>query len=289
LHDAIKKSCDVFFYETARRLGIDRLAAMARRFGFGAAVGLDIPGERPGLIPSREWKLAATGTPWQQGETLIAGIGQGSVTATPLQIATMAARLVTGRAVSPRLVRPTGLMAPGLMAPGLMAPGLMAPGGDPAPSDFPPLGVDPHALALVVDGMNAVVNEPGGTAYAARITEPGFAMGGKSGTSQVRRISEHERGRGLRKTREIPWKEREHALFVAFAPVGAPRYVCATVVEHGGASGGGGSAVAAPICRDVLREAQRRDPARRVPGAEIVAQSVAPESPSLPRSGAPGG
>jgi penicillin-binding protein 2 len=284
LHDAIKKSCDVFFYETARRLGIDRLAAMARRFGFGAAVGLDIPGERPGLIPSREWKLAATGTPWQQGETLIAGIGQGSVTATPLQIATMAARLVTGRAVSPRLVRPTGLMAPGLMAPGLMAPG-----GDPAPSDFLPLGVDPHALALVVDGMNAVVNEPGGTAYAARITEPGFAMGGKSGTSQVRRISEHERGRGLRKTREIPWKEREHALFVAFAPVGAPRYVCATVVEHGGASGGGGSAVAAPICRDVLREAQRRDPARRVPGAEIVAQSVAPESPSLPRSGAPGG
>ena len=257
LHDAIKKSCDVFFYETARRLGIDRLAAAARRFGFGSLVGIDIPGERPGLIPSREWKLATTGTPWHQGETLIAGIGQGSVLATPLQLAIMVARLVTGRAVTPRLVRGEGLMPPG---------------GDTVPPDFPSLGFDRRTLALVVDGMNAVVNEQGGTAYAARIAEPGFAMGGKSGTSQVRRISQHERGRGLRKARQIPWKERDHALFVAFAPVGAPRYVCATVVEHGGTSGGGGSAVAAPICRDVLLEAQRRDPARRIPAGSAVAQ-----------------
>jgi penicillin-binding protein 2 len=261
LRDAIKKSCDVFFYETARRVGIDRLAAMARRFGFGSVLGLDIPGERPGLIPSREWKLATTGTAWQQGETLIAGIGQGSVLATPLQIATMVARLATGRAVSPRLVR---------------AEGLMPPGGDPAPRGFPPLGVDPRALALVLDGMNAVVNEPGGTAYAARITEPGFAMGGKSGTSQVRHISVYEHGHGVRKSTQLPWKDRDHALFVAFAPVGAPRYVCATVVEHGGASGGGGSAVAAPICRDILLEAQQRDPARRIPGGDAVAQLIAP-------------
>ncbi len=125
LRDAIKRSCDVFFYETARRVGIDRLAAMARRFGFGGVLGIDIPGERPGLIPSRDWKLATTGTAWSQGETLIAGIGQGSVLATPLQLATMVARLVTGRAVSPRLVR---------------ADGLMPTGGDPAPPDFPSLG-----------------------------------------------------------------------------------------------------------------------------------------------------
>jgi penicillin-binding protein 2 len=261
LRDAIKRSCDVFFYETARRVGIDRLAAMARRFGFGGVLGIDIPGERPGLIPSRDWKLATTGTAWSQGETLIAGIGQGSVLATPLQLATMVARLVTGRAVSPRLVR---------------ANGLMPTGGDPAPPDFPPLGINPRALALVLDGMNAVVNEQGGTAYAARITEPGFAMGGKSGTSQVRHISEFEREHGVRKARQIPWKERDHALFLAFAPVGAPRYVCATVVEHGGASGGGGSAVAAPICRDLLLEAQRRDPARRVPDHDTVAQAIAP-------------
>jgi penicillin-binding protein 2 len=261
LRDAIKRSCDVFFYETARRVGIDRLAAMARRFGFGGVLGIDIPGERPGLIPSRDWKLATTGTAWSQGETLIAGIGQGSVLATPLQLATMVARLVTGRAVSPRLVR---------------ADGLMPTGGDPAPPDFPPLGINPRALALVLDGMNAVVNEQGGTAYAARITEPGFAMGGKSGTSQVRHISEFEREHGVRKARQIPWKERDHALFLAFAPVSAPRYVCATVVEHGGASGGGGSAVAAPICRDVLLETQRRDPARRVPDHDTVAQAISP-------------
>jgi penicillin-binding protein 2 len=213
------------------------------------------------LIPSREWKLAASGTAWTQGETLIAGIGQGSVLATPLQLATMVARLVTGRAVSPRLVR---------------ADGLMPLGGDPAPPDFPSLGVNPHILALVLDGMNAVVNEPGGTAYAARITEPGLAMGGKSGTSQVRHINEYERGRGGRHARQIPWKERDHALFVAFAPVGAPRYVCATIVEHGGISGGGGSAVAAPVCRDVLLEAQRRDPARQRPAGYTVAQSGVP-------------
>jgi penicillin-binding protein 2 len=114
--------------------------------------------------------------------------------------------------------------------------------------------------------MKAVVNEPGGTAFAERIVEPGMAMGGKSGTSQVRHISAAEREHGVRKSLDLPWKERDHALFIAFAPVDAPRYVCATVVEHGGTTGGGGSVVAAPICRDVLREVQRRDPARRVPG-----------------------
>ena len=270
LRDAIKESCDVFFYETARRLGIHRLAAMARRFGYGAPLGIDIPGERPGLIPTRKWKLATTGTTWELGETLIAGIGQGSVLATPLQIATMVARMVTGRAVVPRLVRDAGVMLPGV--------------GSPSP-DFPSLGVDPAALALVLDGMNAVVNEPGGTAYAARITEPGLAMGGKSGTSQVRRITQYEREHGLRKIAEIPWKDRDHALFVGFAPVGSPRYVCATVVEHGG----GGSAVAGPICRDVLREVQRRDPARKVPPLPSVDKTAISSPPSEPPSDTIGG
>ena len=273
LRDAIKKSCDVFFYETARRLGIDRLAAMARRLGLGGVLGLDIPGERPGLIPGREWKLATSGTTWSQGETVIAGIGQGSVLATPLQIAIMIARLVTGRTVVPRLVRSDGVMLPG---------------GDWMPPDFPALGVSPGVLALVLDGMNAVVNEQGGTAYAERITDPGLAMGGKSGTSQVRAITEYEHEHGLRKISQIPWKERDHALFVGFAPVGAPRYVCATVVEHGGVGGGHGSEVAGPICRDVLREVQRRDPARRVPGGDTVAQ-LHPLDRSPPRADAPGG
>ena len=260
LRDAIKKSCDVFFYETAMRLGIDRLAAMADRLGYGAPLGIDIPGEKGGLMPTREWKLATTGTAWQEGETLIAGIGQGSVLATPLQIATMAARLVTGRAVVPHLFRPAGIMTPG---------------GDTAAPDFAALDLDDDARARVLDGMYAVVNEPGGTAYAARITEPQFAMGGKSGTSQVRRITQWERDHGL-KPDQIPWKDRDHALFVAFAPVSAPRYVCATIVEHAGF----GSEVAAPICRDVLREVQRRDPARQVPASNrVAAAGSAPASP----------
>jgi len=263
LRDAIKHSCDVFFYETARRTGIDRIAAMARRFGFGAALGLDIPGERSGLMPTRDWKLATTGTPWQPGETVITGIGQGSVLATPLQVATMAARLATGRAIVPHLLREERL----------------PPGGDQRPPSFPTLGLDPRHLALVLDGMNAVVNEQGGTAYAARITDPALAMGGKSGTSQVRRISQYERDHGVRKSTEIPWKERDHALFTAFAPVGAPRYVCAVVIEHGGETGGGGSAAAAPICRDVLVEVQRRDPARRIPQPVSVSEGLPPETP----------
>ncbi len=261
LRDAIKQSCDVFFYEAARRTGIDRLAAMAHRLGFGKPLGLDIPGERGGLIPSREWKQRTGGGAWTTGETLIAGIGQGAVLATPLQLAAMTARLATGRAVVPHLVR-DGLMSPS---------GDELGGGDTGPA-FTPLGVDPGHLALVRDGMNAVVNEPRGTAYAARITDPAYAMGGKSGTSQVRRITQYERDHGVRKASQVPWKERDHALFVAFAPVQAPRYVCAVVVEHGGADAGGGSAVAAPICRDVLLEAQRRDPARRVPPPEAVAE-----------------
>jgi penicillin-binding protein 2 len=272
IHDAIKQSCDVFFYETARRTGIDRIADMAKRMGFGTPLGLDIPGERAGLIPTREWKLATTGTTWQQGETLIAGIGQGSVLATPLQLATMVARLVSGRAVVPHLVR---------------ADGRLQPGGDLRLPAFAALGISPRSLGIVLDGMAAVVNEQGGTAYAARITESGLAMGGKSGTSQVRRISQYEREHGIRKAKDVPWKERDHALFVAFAPVGAPRYVCAVVVEHGGESGGGGSAVGAPICHDVLVEAQKRDPARKVPQADSVAQTISPEPPaSRPASAA---
>jgi len=190
------------------------------------------------------------------------------VLATPLQIATMVARLVTGRAVVPHLVRKQGVLPAG---------------GDRKIATFSGLGVSPHALALVLDGMNAVVNEEGGTAFAARIKDAGFAMGGKSGTSQVRHISQYERDHGLRKEDEIPWKERDHALFVAFAPVGAPRYVCAVVVEHGGVEGGGGSAVAAPIARDVLLEVQRRDPARRVPQPDAIAQVAPPVPPPLPQ------
>jgi penicillin-binding protein 2 len=240
MHDGIMKSCDVYFYDVSRRVGIDRIAEMARRFGLGSHLGIDLPGEKPGLIPDSRWKLGVTGVAWQPGETLVAGIGQGYMLATPLQLAVMAARIVNGgNAVVPHLSRDL-----------IDRNGIRS---RPKPA-FAPVGASAAALKVVVDGMNAVTNNPHGTAYLARIAEAGHEMGGKTGTSQVRRITKAERLAGVKKNEELPWEERDHALFIGFAPVSAPRFACAVVVEHGG----GGSKVAAPIARDVLLETQRR-------------------------------
>lgn len=253
LHRAIPESCDVFFYHTANLLGIDRIAAMAKRLGLGEKLGIDIPGEKAGLIPTRAWKLAATGVPWQRGETISCGIGQSFVSVTPLQLAVYTARLATGHAVLPRLARKEGVMTASSPLPKGINP------------DFAPLDFKESHLDLVRQGMFDVVNTPHGTAYRARIRDPSMAMAGKTGTAQVHHYSEAEREHGHLTGMSIPWKERDHALFVGYAPFDAPRYVCAVVVEHGGATGGEGGAVAAPICHDVLLEAQKRDPLRRVP------------------------
>ena len=129
-------------------------------------------------------------------------------------------------------------------------------------AEFPKLGINPQHLAIVTRAMAAVVNSPRGTARRARIEQKGYEMAGKTGTAQVRRISRAERLQGVRKNEELEWRQRDHALFVGFAPVEAPRYAVSVVVEHGG----GGSAVAAPIARDILIELQRRDPSGRQPG-----------------------
>jgi penicillin-binding protein 2 len=263
MRGAIQHSCDVYFYEAARRTGIDRIAEMARRFGLGTPTGVDLPGERGGLIPTSKWKRAAIGVPWQKGETLVAGIGQGFVLATPLQLAVMTARLANGKLkVKPHLVRQAAA-----------AEAAEANGHD---GGFEPLGLSAETLRVVLDGMNAVTNNPRGTAYRARIKEEGMHMAGKTGTAQVRRISKHERETRVLKNEERPWKERDHALFVAFAPVDAPRYAIAVVVEHGG----GGSAVAAPVARDILRETLRRDPAGR--GATASAAPAQPAAKKTP-------
>jgi len=215
---------------------------MATRLGLGQLTGIDLTGERPGLIPTREWKKAVLGQSWAQGETLITGIGQGFVLATPLQLAVMVARVTSGgRAIVPRVTR----AAP--------EAGTVQAASDVEPAS---LGISAASLRVVLDGMTAVVNEPGGTAYRARIGQAGWEMGGKSGSAQVRRITLSEREHKLLRPEDKPWRERENALFIAFAPVHAPRYVCSVLVEHGG----GGSVAAAPIARDILIEAQKRDP-----------------------------
>ncbi len=242
--DALKRSCDVYFYEVARLLGIDRIAAMAERLGFGTATGVELTGERAGLVPTVAWKEAVHGEAWLGGETIISGIGQGYLLATPVQLAMVVARVGNGAVkVTPRLTRPAG------------APDVPV---------FDPLGVASGPLDIVREGMVRVVNDPeGGTAYGARIGDEGMEMAGKTATAQVRRITKAEREAGLDDD-DIPWNRRDHALFVAYAPLHAPRYACAVVIDHGG----GGSTAAAPVARDVLREAQRRASVRWPAGAD---------------------
>jgi len=252
MYDAHQNSCDVYFYDIAKRIGIDRIAEMATRFGLGDKTGIDLPSEKGGVIPTRAWKKALIGTAWQQGETLISGIGQGFILTTPLQLAIMTARIANGgKAVVPRLIRPADT------------------DGKEEEPVFKDLGISKRALDVVREGMNRVTNVQRGTAYRARISEEGMEMSGKTGTAQVRRISKAERDTRVLKNHERPWRERDHALFVGYAPSNNPRYAVSVVVEHGG----GGSTVAAPIARDLLLATQRRDPANR---------SVAPAAAKAP-------
>jgi penicillin-binding protein 2 len=249
----IKNSCDVYFYDVARRIGIDAIADMARKFGLGQPTGLDLVGEKPGLIPDTAWKKATLNDVWHPGETLIAGIGQGFIQTTPLQLAVMVARLANGGyALRPHLTR---------------AAKLSADNPDATTPPFPRMDVNPMHLKLVCEGMRMVVNDQDGTAYNAHISQPGMEMAGKTGSAQVRRITMAERLAGIRKNEDLPWPMRDHALFICFAPTSSPRYAAAVVVEHGGAGG----RVAGPIARDIMLECEQRDPARPLGGARLAA------------------
>ena len=239
----LKNSCDVFFFELARRTGIDRVAAMANRFGIGVDLDIELPGAKKGLMPTREWRMAR-GHPWGIGDTVNAGIGQGYVEVTPLALATYVSRVATGRAVQPHLTRTLG--------------GVAQPGA--APADWPSMNLSERHLQLCREGMYAVVNEPGGTAPLARLGMPGMQLAGKTGSSQVRHVSRELRESGHFKSENLPWEYRPHALFVAFAPYDAPRYAVSLVVEHGNA----GAAAAAPLAREIMVDVLTRDPVNRV-------------------------
>ena len=225
---ALERSCDVYFYEVALKTGIQRIKDMAHRLGLGDVTGIDIPGEKQGIIPYHEWKLATHGVVWTPGETVVASIGQGYVLTTPLQLAVMTARLASGtRAVTPSL---------------------RAVEGEP---DFAPLDISPAALRIVRKGMFEVMHGSLGTARAHNLPSRLGGMAGKTGTVQVKRITKEQREAGITKNIERPWKERDHALFVGYAPVQNPRYAVAVVVEHGGS----GSSMAAPIAKATLQRA----------------------------------
>ena len=259
LKKGIAQSCDVYFYELSRRVGIDRIAIMAKRFGLGQNLDLDIPGSRPGLIPNKAWKKAAIGKSWVRGETLLAAIGQGFVLTTPMQLATMVARLANGgKAITPFVARD------------VISRNKIISRTDLPASD---MGLNPNHLRMVLKSMEAVINNQWGTAYRARIMVPGMGMGGKTGTSQVRRITQAERDSGIIKNEQLPWKRRDHALFVGFAPIVSPRYAISVVIEHGG----GGSKIAAPIARDIMVDTLNRDPVGQAPGADVAEWQTVPK------------
>ncbi len=224
LKNSLKKSCDVFYYEMAQRTGIEKIAEMARKFGFGTKFDIPMSSVAKGLAPTKSWKLEHRGKEWVIGDSLNASIGQGFVLSSPMQQAVMTARLATGRKVMPRLVKSVN--------------GAETPihGGE-------PLGINENHLRLVRKAMYAVVNETGGTAFRSRILPEDMRMAGKTGTSQV--------GNTVVRNQDVPWEKRDHALFVSFAPFDNPRIAVSVVVEHGG----GGSKAAAPIARDIALQA----------------------------------
>ena len=229
---ALEQSCDVFFYEVALKTGIQRIKNMALRLGFGAGTGIDIPGEKTGIIPSHDWKLATHGVAWTPGETVVASIGQGYVLATPIQLALMTARIANGQFA--------------------VEPSLLARSKTP---EFAPLDIPESALRIVRRGMKMVTHSGRGTARNYNLGAEFGGMAGKTGTVQVKRITKEQREAGIVKNIDRPWKERDHALFVGYAPVTDPRYAISVVVEHGGS----GSSMAAPIARKILEKILRSD------------------------------
>ena len=241
MHSAIQMSCDTYFYEVANRIGIDKIAEMATRLGLGTPYEDEFMNAKPGLIPTPAWKRATLGEVWFPGETVIAGIGQGYVLATPLQLAVYAARIANGGlAVTPRLIRSVGDQVM-------------------LPEKLEPLGISETSLAVIKEAMNAVVNG-GGTGARSHFDIDGMRMAGKTGTSQVHGLTPALQAKIAENGGAMPRKYKDHALFVAFAPVDEPRYSVAVVVEHGG----GGSVAAAPVAKDILIKALELDVAGKI-------------------------
>jgi len=232
LQQSLYRSCDVYYYEVAERVGIDKISEMANRLGLGVRHDIPMSAVAGGLTPTKAWKRENRAEDWVVGDTYNSGIGQGFILASPLQLAVMTARIASGRIIKPRLIKTRNSIE------------------EPAaePED---LGINEINLQEVRRGMIKVSNSNRGTAYRSRIAAEEMQMAGKTGTSQVRNITAAERARGVTRNRDLPWERRDHALFVSFAPHNDPRIACCVVVEHGG----GGSTAAAPIARDIVLQA----------------------------------
>jgi len=244
LREAIKQSCDIYFYEVARRLGVDRLAVTANKFGLGNKV-LDILSEElTGLVPSTKWKLKNIGKGWLLGETLLAGIGQGYFQVTPIQLCLMAAQLANGgHKIEPKIIYNEQALQPTI---------------DASSKRFKQLYRNQENVKFVLDAQFGATNEPMGTSYGSRHVKSEYIFAGKTGTAQTRSITEEERELKL-KQKDLPYKKRDHALFIAFAPYKNPRYAFSIVIEHGGS----GSSNAAPIAKKIIKKVLDRDQLRK--------------------------
>ena len=233
LAKSLIESCDVYFYELALKVGIERINEMATKLGLGIQHDVPMSAITKGLVPSREWKLKNREQEWLVGDTVNASIGQGYVLSSPLQLAVMAARLASGRNVKPMLTKSIN--------------------GQNVNDDkeFEDLKVGKANLNIIRKALFKASNDRRGTAYGSRIINNKYRMAGKTGTSQVRNITDAERENGVTKNEDLPWKRRDHALFINFAPYDDPEIAVSVVVEHGGA----GSKSAAPIARDITLQA----------------------------------
>ena len=229
LREGMKQSCDTYFYEVARRLGVDKLSVTAKKFGLGKKVFKDIfENEKKGLIPNTEWKKNALGRNWVLGETIITGIGQGFIQTTPIQLCLMTAQIANGGyKIYPKIVENDG---------------------NQYEDKFTPLYKKVRNIKIVQDAMFSSTNEVRGTSYRSRIDDPKYQFAGKTGTAQVKKITERDRELDL-KTFQIPYEERDHALYVAFGPYKSPRYALSIVLEHGGSGG----TVAAPLAKKLFK------------------------------------
>ena len=243
LREGIKQSCDIYFYEVARRLGVDRLAETANKFGLGNKVFDILDEERTGLVPSTKWKLKNIGRGWLLGETLLAGIGQGYFQVTPIQLCLMTAQLANGGyKIKPKIIYNEQALQSTT---------------DASREQFGQLYRNQENVKFVLDAQFGATNEPMGTSYRSRHVKPEYIFAGKTGTSQIRSITEEERELKI-KQKDLPYKRRDHALFTAFAPYKNPRYAFSVVIEHGGA----GSSAAAPLAKKVIKKVLDRQQLR---------------------------
>jgi penicillin-binding protein 2 len=231
LKEAMKQSCDTYFYEISRLLGVDRLSVTAKKFGLGNKILENLfNNEKTGLIPSTQWKKNNLGKNWLLGETMITGIGQGYIQTTPLQLCLMTAQIANGGyKIQPKIIvdnEKQNLVS----------------------ESFEPLFKDKKNIKLIQETMFSSVNEVRGTSYSSRISDPKYQFAGKTGTAQVKRITNLDRELDL-DTAEIPYEERDHALYIAFGPYKSPQYAMSIIVEHGGS----GSSAAAPMAKELFK------------------------------------